>query len=326
MDMDSPQLLRSTIQDEIIEKSKLCANQKLIILHALAEKGKPLNSQSSSFWSGLIFHLADVFKVKHERVQPVALALELAMLAGDIFDDTIDQDNHAVYWSNLSTGEAIMVANWLYTKAYDVLAQATEDKLEKGSKVRLLQIFSQHIEEACIGQWQELRLNVFEMSEREYLANITQKSGALMSLAFAAIGALSEQSQQDITSYIKVGEDLGIAMQIENDLHDFLSVEDISSLRSVPTLPFIKALEASKENQDDFAKELQELSHMSNQPIELVRKLLAYLTTSGALEYTWLLYHFYLQRAIDMLDSLSDQSNQLAIKKFKAFLGLIGDE
>jgi geranylgeranyl pyrophosphate synthase len=106
MDLNLQERLRQELRIEVEREGALSPNLVSLLVSVLSERGKPLNSQTRSSWSDFTFDIAEMLKVKEEQALPVAIAVELALLAGDIFDDLVDQDNQEAIWSTLPTEEA----------------------------------------------------------------------------------------------------------------------------------------------------------------------------------------------------------------------------
>jgi competence protein ComQ len=319
--------LRHELQLEVEKDSALSQDITSILKRALSEKGKPFHSQSSSFWSDLTFLVAEIFEVEKEKVIPVAIAVELALLAGDIFDDLVDQDNMEEIWSTLTVGETIIVANWIYTKAYSIINQTSETYLSNSCKVKVNQTIAEHIGQACIGQWKEIHSNVFDISEDEYVQCVSLKSGKLVEMVFLAVAALNKQPASSIHLCSEAGMNLGIAIQIENDILDLMSPDKSDLLRLSPSVPLLKALESSREKNDLFESNIKAWLITENELEEHRSTIIRYVKECGALDYSYILFHLYQNRAIHAIDSFADSYYNLsAINKLKQFIGYIGDE
>jgi competence protein ComQ len=319
--------LRHELRLQIEKDSALSTDITNVLIRALSEKGKPFHSQSSSFWSDLTFLVADIFEVKEEQVIPVAMALEMALLAGDIFDDLVDQDNKEVIWSSLTVGEAITVANWIYTKTYSIINQTSGIYLSDSCKVKLTQIIAEYIGQASIGQWRELNSNVFVLSEYQYLQCIALKAGKLVEMVFQAVAALNKQCAPMIQLCSEAGMNLGIAIQIENDKIDLMSPDKSDLLRLSPSIPLLKAIESSRDMKDSFETDLKTWLSRGNQLEENRPTITRFVKESGALDYSFILFHLYQNRAVHSIESFAKYCDNLsAIKKLKEFVGYIGDE
>lgn len=319
--------LRHELQLEVEKDSALSQDITNVLMGALSAKGKPFHSQSSSFWSDLTFLVAELFEVEKEQVIPVAIAVEMALLAGDIFDDLVDQDNKDEIWSTLTVGETIIAANWIYTKAYSIINQTSKIYLSDPCKVKLTQIITEHIGQACIGQWKELNSNVFDSSEDEYVQCISLKSGKLVEMVFLAVAVLNKKSASSIHLCSAAGMNLGIAIQIENDMIDLMSPHKSDLPRLSPSIPLLKALESSREMNDPFESNLKVWLGKENQLEEHRPTITRYIRECGALDYSYILFHLYQNRAIHSIDSFANYCNNLsAVNKLKQFIGYIGDE
>jgi competence protein ComQ len=319
--------LRHELQVEVEREGGLYPDLTKLVLMALSEEGKPLHTQSSSFWSDLTFHVADLFELNEEQALPVAIAVELALLSGDIFDDLIDQDSEEAIWSTVSTGQAIILANWIYSKAYSIINSALADVTSDQGKVKIHQTVANHMLQGYVGQWLELKASALETTEEEYLQVISLKAGKLVEMVFIAIATLSNQSVEIIRLCSEAGMNLGIASQIENDILDLKSPYKSDLLKLSPSIPLIKAIESSRINSVQFEKNILEWTKNEKILIEKRQNILDFIQECGALDYSYILFHLYQNRAIRTIELIASHiENKAAIERLKKFMGLIGDE
>lgn len=161
----------------------------------------------------------------------VAASLEMIHTYSLIHDDlpAMDDDdlrrgkptNHKVYGEAL----AVLAGDGLLTAAFQIL---TEVSLDPDKKILLLQLLAK-----ASGPSGMVAGQAGDMAAEEKKVNLTElkaihagKTGALLTYAFMAGGILANQVPTIIASLQKLGEHVGLAFQIRDDLLDVLSTTE----------------------------------------------------------------------------------------------------
>lgn len=263
------------------------------IQKCLSQKGKVLNSESSTFsWGELYLALSFL-----TRRQPItkkeldkAMGIEFIFLSADIIDDLCDGDVlDPLYLKNeyprfLLVSQYLLMQGLIYL-TYNIKDTATEDLL-------------QHLINSCCGEWKDIQFcfsidKKIILSEEEYMKLIEKKSGLLTETIFRTISP-ENSILKEITSYI------GIAGQLRNDANDAMT-DDKNDLRDLKSyLPFLKAYEYSYIKQDNFFENLTDKQISSSPEVRsLVRD---YIERSGALHYCRILSQLYYRKAFTLLE------------------------
>ncbi|MCD6247602.1 MAG: polyprenyl synthetase family protein [Candidatus Diapherotrites archaeon] len=167
--------------------------------------------------------------------------------------------------------------------------------INKLTKEQLLQIYNLYAEEMLrlsVGQAMDIHWHKgakLKISEKAYLQMCAYKTGVLARLA-AKLGAiLANANKKQIEALGKFGECLGVAFQIQDDILNIAPKskkwgkeigEDISEGKR--TLLVIKALQSLPEKE---AKELLAILNSHTKDKRKIRKAIALIKKSGAIEY-----------------------------------------
>ncbi len=156
----------------------------------------------------------------------VAAAWVLLYTAAHLFDSVQDGDPADPWWQALGSGPAINVATGLLTSAWLVLAQL---EIQRQVVQQLIQDFQQTVMHMASGQ--HLDLTDRRPSLRSAWAIAEAKSGAFFGLACRSGARLADAPRQVTDLYGEYGFNLGLIVQIGDDL------EDVQAGRSAAPLP-----------------------------------------------------------------------------------------
>jgi len=156
-----------------------------------------------------------------------ACAIEIIHNFTLVHDDIMDEDdmrrgNPTVY-KKWDENVAILTGDGLIALAYKFLSDTSRDRIKE-----IIKIFSDGIIKICEGQSLD---NDFEkrsyITKQEYLKMISLKTGVLISVS-CEIGAIMGNADPERIEILKeFGMELGIAFQVQDDLFDIFSSEDI---------------------------------------------------------------------------------------------------
>ena len=161
-----------------------------------------------------------------------AAAWALLYTAAHLFDSVQDGDPADPWWQPLGPGPAINVATGLLTSAWLVLDQLG---LQRPVVQQLIQDAQATVLQMASGQ--HLDLTESRPSLRTAWAIAEAKSGAFFGLACQSGARLASAPQPVIDHYREYGLNLGLIVQIGDDL------EDIQAGRSLPPLPMAYCME-----------------------------------------------------------------------------------
>lgn len=193
-------------------------------------------------------------------VTALATAIEIIHMATLIHDDIIDDTKlrrgsetlHSIFGSDV----AVYTGDFLFTRAFIVIADIAEIKLMKD--------ISRGIAYICAGEidQNEQRYNK-ATTIRQYLKRISGKTAALFAVSLAAGSYKTGCSKKLVNKLGIIGKDIGMAFQIIDDVLDFTSKENSIGkpafndvVQGVYTLPVIFALDSKYKKETEEALDL----------------------------------------------------------------------
>jgi len=198
-----------------------------MLAHALKGGGKRLRP-------ALVLLAGSAYPGKREPLVSMALGYELLHTATLVHDDTID---------DALTRRGRLTVNRLWSNSNavllgDYLCGCSALMTAESGSLRAMEIFSRALADVCCGAIAE-HVAGSNGSREEYFATISRKTASLFSAATESGAVLSKAPNKAIRSIKEYGQNLGMAFQTVDDIHDFES--DMS--RGAITLPAILLLE-----------------------------------------------------------------------------------
>lgn len=282
------------------------------IFNMLHLKGKIFNHDETYFSWGEFYAYVSSFRFDEDtRAQSViahAAAIELLILATDIFDEISDHDQSDEIIGQLSMGEAVTIANALMMEAFRlILLYSKTDMYQKFA------IIIYELQNACNGQWRDLHFIISERipTEEEYFFLIKQKSASLVKL----VCELSDIHNQNI--WESIATDIGIAGQLKNDAKDILSDYKSDLINKKATLPLIKAVGYSLEKDNGWL--LKRLNQLKANDHNSMQEIKNYIRKTGAIDYCFILSKVYMNKAIEQLTNYFPEKH-LQVSRLKNYL------
>jgi len=240
-------------------------------------------------------------------VIPAAVALELVHNFTLVHDDIMDNDDvrrgmPAVHVKWGSEG-AILAGDTLYSKAFEILSVMEKDP---GSILKCVALLSKTCTEICEGQWMDIDFEKRDtVSEEEYLEMVEKKTSVLYGAA-AKVGALLGGASDEVADAMyEFGRLVGISFQIQDDVIDMVTPEDILGkvrgsdlIEGKRTLIAIHAL--------NHGVELEIFGKGGSVSPEQIDEAVSILEGSGSIKYAQDLSTETLERGKKMLDVLGD--------------------
>jgi geranylgeranyl pyrophosphate synthase len=163
--------------------------------------------------------------------------------------------------------------------------------------VRIIDTTNSYYTTACTGQQLDLRIIPGNLvSEESYLDIIAMKSASQIECA-CSIGAMVATDNPDMIKHFSMfGQNLGMAVQITNDIQGITGGIDIK--RRKPTLPVIYSL-AQADGED--LRYLTEVYQTNATVILDPPRIRDILFRNGAVHYTTVKFEIYRQAAVDAL-------------------------
>jgi len=279
--------LRRFVEDEASDFPALLA-----VWQALGTRGKLLGSRDTFAWGMLPLLICEELGMESLRVLPLSTATECFISALDVLDDLEDEDAHDALWRSCGRATAMNVATlllFLYQKALAGIIDLGHDRF---SVVAVQRIYAAAGSRACGGQQQDLDGSAQE--EDEYLGMVARKTGSLTQGICRAAATLATSDQTVIDRYAELGLNLGIAIQIANDVAAIATEEDRNDLmRGKKELSLLFALASAPVEQREWMEELLQRVRGIDIDSAGIGRLRGVLEATGAFHYALLVADVY---------------------------------
>jgi geranylgeranyl diphosphate synthase, type I len=275
------------------------------VWQALRTRGKLLGPQGAFCW-GLLPPLAcQAAGGDPQQALLLSVALECAIAAADALDDVQDQDANDALWRSCGLATATNTATFLLFFSQLALVRLSDRGVPDETVVELVRSFASAGAKACSGQQRDFDQGpTSDVDESQYLARITEKSASLARWACRSGAMLGTDALLAVEPLSEFGLNLGIALQIGNDLAALTSDgEDRADLRTGKrTLPIIFALDhASEPDRVELAAFLS-TSDLTVLPAKRLDRAMEIVAASGALLYTAVVADVYWEHALSCLE------------------------
>jgi octaprenyl-diphosphate synthase len=232
----------------------------------------------------LVLHCAKLFGEINEATYRGAALVELLHTATLVHDDVVDEANTRrgffsinALWKNKV---AVLVGDYLLSKGL-LLSLKNRD-------FAALEILSTAVEQMSEGELLQMeKARRLDITEEVYFDIITKKTASLLA-SCCGIGAHSTNaSEESIAKIIAVGEAIGIAFQIKDDLFDYGDNKvgkptGIDIVEKKMTLPLIYALNtAAKAERRVIIKIIKKDKKTKKQ----VQQVISFVKERGGIEY-----------------------------------------
>lgn len=231
-----------------------------------------------------VFLSAKLCGQTQESTYTAAAMMELLHTASLVHDDVVDDSlERRGYWSinALWKGKiAVLVGDFLFSRGLLIAIK----KKEFG----LLEILSEAVEEMAEGELLQMeKARRLDIKEDIYFEIIKNKSASLISAACKAGAHSVGAPEEDVKKLALLGERIGIAFQIRDDLFDYGSADvgkplGIDIKEKKMTLPLIYSL------QNTDAAKRRRIIHLikkHNTKASAIKEVIEFVHQSGGLEY-----------------------------------------
>lgn len=263
-------------------------------LNGLMRQFVSYKQAETSIWPKLTLYTHFMMGGASPHIVHSAAQTELIILSLDIFDDLQDQDNFEPPWMDCEHAIAMNAASALLTAA--IAGDSTAPQL--GPSILKL------ITAAHNGQHKDIRN--LASNEEDYLQLIGEKSAALIALAIQmGYSTVDNPEGETITLLNEMAQQIGIAAQVENDSRNITVVNSRNDLiQRKKTLAALFLLEQG----DSSFPLLREYYNGNSERQELLAReqdLLAFIRSSGVVEYSKAVQLLYAKQAEQKLDLLA---------------------
>lgn len=248
-----------------------------------------------------------------------AALIELLHTATLVHDDVVDDADYRrgffsikALWKNKT---AVLVGDYLLSRGL-LLSVENED-------FELLKHVSTAVREMSEGELMQIeKARRLDITEDVYFEIIRQKTATLIA-ACTAVGASSAGASPEIVKKMHLmGEKIGIAFQIKDDLFDYGTAEigkplGIDIKEKKMTLPLIYAL-----NNASWLKRREVIFKIKTQNTnqKVVREIIEFVRASGGLEYAEKTMHEYIAVGREILDELPESEYRQALHELISYV------
>lgn len=241
-----------------------------------------------------------------------AITVELLHTASLVHDDVVDE-------SKIRRGRAS--ANAVYDNKIAVLAgdfflSTALIKSVLTGNMEIISSISDLGRSLAEGELNQLSLaKQVILDEDEYFEVIRKKTASLLSVCMK-VGAISVDAQKSkVDQFEKLGEYLGICFQLKDDIFDYFSTNvgkptgnDIREGKV--TLPLLFALRNGDKSKVDNMLHIIKSANFTDTD---VAELIQFAKDNGGIEYTYEKIELFRQKAVNIIDTLSDDDVKEAL-------------
>lgn len=282
-----------------------------ITQYLIKQKGKQMRPM-------FVFLSAGVCGTINDSTYRGASLVELLHTASLVHDDVVDNANERrgffsinALWKNKV---AVLVGDYLLSKG--LLLSVTHEEHN------LLKIVSEAVEQMSEGELLQIeKARKLDIEEHIYFEIIRKKTASLIASCCACGASSVGASAEDTQLMQSFGEKVGIAFQIKDDLFDF-GLDDVGKpvgndiKEKKMTLPLIYALRNTPTSEKRRIINLVR-NHSENK--EKVAEVIAFVRSSGGMEYATERMMQYQQEAFDILKSFPDNRYKAALEQLVRF-------
>ncbi len=273
---------------------------------------KNLELSESLPWLALPLAISESLTSPSNAAIQIGAGIELARISAGILDQCIDQDTDGALWAKVGMSQAINIATGLTALALITVGQIQQHGVspERASLIRTE--FERTWFRMCEGQHQELSIAGHDdVPESVYWDIASTKSGAFFELACKAAALLSNDlCSDDCNRYATFGHNIGIMMQLMNDLEGLWELKGKKDIGQRITLPILFARSRLKGAERDLLNYLLQTSAADANAATAVQEIVERV---GAVEYVFLQFQIYRQRAIQSLDRCGNTATLLKV-------------
>lgn len=248
-----------------------------------------------------------------ESTYRAASLIELIHTATLVHDDVVDDSNYRrgffsvnALWKNKI---AVLVGDFLLSRGFDLSV--------KNKEFDLLRIINQSVTEMAEGELLQIeKARKLNISEDVYFDIIRKKTASLIATCCAAGAASSGASEDIIEKNRLLGEKIGMAFQIKDDLFDY-GDEEIGKPTGIDikekklTLPLIFALNNATRSERNHIIHL--VKRHSDKPAK-VNEVIDFVKKSGGITYTKEIMVSYVNEAYELLKDFPESAYKRSLK------------
>lgn len=239
----------TAIEREIVgslSEFNLSADYHNLLHSALFLNNQPSSESESKPWGLLPGLCCQAAGGEIEWADKVAASWLLFYAAADLIDSVQDQDDIPAWRSAGGSAVVLSAATGLFFWASSLLNKAALSLETKVSSAALVQDFHQSFLQMSSGQFNDICHPYPDLEQYWQIAS--EKSGSFFALACRSGARLALQDQEKLSVFGELGYNLGILVQVLDDLEDLNSLlqpeKSRENYRLLPrSLPFVYAFQ-----------------------------------------------------------------------------------
>ncbi len=284
----------------------------IIMRYILKSKGKQMRPMIVIYSAGLIGEVNDS---TYRAASLVELLHTATLVHDDVVDDSYERRGRFAINAIWRNKIAVLAGDFLLSRGM-LLAVENND-------YKMLEVVSRAVKEMSEGELLQIeKARKLDIDEAIYYDIIKRKTASLLASCFA-VGAVSANADEEtVKKMYQIGEYLGMAFQIKDDLLDFGEGSNIGKPTGIDikekkmTLPLIYLLNnSSKSEKRKYINTVK--NH--NKDRQKVGWLVDRVRHSGGIDYTVTVMHQFKQQALDLLASFPKNQSRKMLEEIVNF-------
>ncbi len=267
-----------------------------------------------------VFLSAKLHGETNEFSQLAACSVELLHTATLVHDDVVDESYERrgtfsinALWRNKL---AVLVGDY-------ILAKGLQLQLEH-KKYNFLHLISRAVQDMAEGEILQMKKSrKLDITDDTYFEIIRKKTASLIATSMAIGAASVTDNEETVEKMYRIGQDVGIAFQIKDDIFDYQAKgiigkptgNDIKEKKI--TLPLLYVLNNSKSSE---RKRILGLIKHKNKNSTVVKELIKMVTEKGGLEYAEQKMNEFKEKAINGLMEFDDCEARQSLIELMEFI------
>ncbi len=245
---------------------------------------------------------------------PVALGVELFHNFTLMHDDIMDaaplrrgQETVHIKWDE---NAAILSGDAMYTLAHLAMVQLPAEQLPKA-----LKLFNQTALEVCLGQQSDMAFETRnDVTVAEYMEMIRLKTSVLVAASLALGAIAADASEERVKLWYALGEELGLAFQMQDDLLDAFGDEQVGKQLGGDILADKKTflrLYTQEYGGDGARATLANWDGQRSNPAAKIEAIREAMSAAGAVDAAKELMHAHVAKAMASAEALGLEGSHL---------------
>lgn len=306
--------IKQPIENELIEfeirfKEAMKSNVALldrVTSYIVKRKGKQVRPMFVFLSAKLC---GDIQEATYNGASLVELLHTATLVHDDVVDDSLERRGFFsvnALWKNKI---AVLVGDFLLSKGLLIAID--------NNHFALLKILSDSVKDMSEGELLQMeKARKLDITESIYFEIIKKKTASLISSACAIGAASTTTDEQKIALIREMGENIGIAFQIKDDLFDF-GEKEIGKPRGIDikeqkmTLPLIYALQNTEKAKKRYIINIVKNEHLKD---DKVKEVIAFVNQSGGIEYAITQMNVYKNKALNILNTFENSAARSSLE------------